>query len=135
VAGLIRLIDYALLMRERSEHRVFQTFQQPRHALDIDFPQIEITIVIEEFLTSLFRHINTGISKKDGLHLSQEDPSLFSKTHKARHVSAAEMMFSLLIIDFTKAPINLAMSGTFANLHGLPIRIALIRSLIPSSCQ
>ncbi len=39
----------------------------------------------------------------------------------------------LLNLNFSMVPINLSMSITFVNPHGLPIRIARIRSILPSS--
>gem|GEM_PF-2179481 len=41
----------------------------------------------------------------------------------------------LLNLNFTRVPINLSMSITFVNLHGLSIRIACIRSITPSSAH
>ena len=57
--------------------RFFHLFSSPgRHSFDGGFPQIGAIIIVEEFLTSLSCHVNAGISKKNGLHLSQEDLKL-----------------------------------------------------------
>ncbi len=41
----------------------------------------------------------------------------------------------LLNLNFSMVPINLSMSITFVNLHGLSMRIACIRSITPSSAN
>ncbi len=83
-------------MRERPEHQVLASLQRPGSGFpQYGFCQIEVIIIVEEFLTSAFCHPNLRISKKDGLYLSQEDLSLIADSF-TRHPEAAEIMFPLL---------------------------------------